>query len=84
MIETPVSIKLTKQLDVRPMALLVNEASRYDCQIYIKVENKTVNAKSIMGVMSLNFNQDQEIVVVTDGVDEEKAAEGIKAFLTTL
>jgi phosphotransferase system HPr (HPr) family protein len=84
MIETPVSIKLTKKLDVRPMALLVNEASRYDSLVYIKVENKTVNAKSIMGVMSLNFNQDQEIVIVTDGVDEEKAADGIKAFLATL
>ena len=84
MIETPVSIKLTKKLDVRPMALLVNEASRYDSQVYIKVENKTVNAKSIMGVMSLNFNHDEEIVIVTDGEDEEKAAEGIKAFLATL
>lgn len=84
MIETPVSIQLTKKLDVRPMALLVNEASRYDCQIYIKVENKTVNAKSIMGVMSLNFNEDQEVIIVTDGVDERKAAEGIKAFLSSL
>ena len=84
MIETPVKINLTKDLDVRPMALLVNEASRFDSQIYIKVENKTVNAKSIMGVMSLNFNQDQEIIIVTDGVDEKEAAEGIKAFLATL
>ena len=84
MIETPVVIHLTKDLDVRPMALLVNEASRYDCQVHIKVENKTISAKSIMGVMSLRLNQGDEITIVTDGVDEEKAAEGIKDFLSSL
>jgi phosphotransferase system HPr (HPr) family protein len=84
MLETPVVINLTKDLDVRPMALLVNEASRYDCQVHIKVENKTISAKSIMGVMSLRFNQGDEIIIVTDGVDEEKAAEGIKEFLGSL
>jgi len=84
MLLTPVVINLTKDLDVRPMALLVNEASSYECQVYIKFENKTINAKSIMGVMSLRFNQGDEVTIVTDGVDQEKAAEGIKAFLSSL
>ena len=84
MIETPVVINLTKDLDVRPMALLVNEASRYDCQVFIRVENKTISAKSIMGVMSLRLNQGDEVTIVTDGADEEKAAEGIKNFLSSL
>jgi len=84
MLETKVVINLTKDLDVRPMALLVNEASRYDCQVFIRVENKTISAKSIMGVMSLKLNQGDEVTIVTDGVDEEKAAEGIKDFLSSL
>ena len=84
MLETNVVINLTKDLDVRPMALLVNEASRYDCQVFIRVENKTISAKSIMGVMSLRLNQGDEVTIVTDGTDEVKAAEGIKDFLSSL
>jgi catabolite repression HPr-like protein len=84
MLSTPVIINLTKDLDVRPMALLVNEASSYKSKVYIKIDNKTINAKSIMGVMSLRFNQGDELTIVTEGEDQEAAAEGIKAFLSSL
>jgi len=83
MIETPVVIGKDKDFDARPMALLVNEASRYESKVYIKTGNKTINAKSIMGMMSLTLAPGEEFIILTEGVDEEKAAEGIKAFLAS-
>lgn len=80
MIETTVVVKHEKGLDARPIALLVQEASQYTSRIYIEVQNKKINAKSIMGMMSLTLVAGDTVTVVTDGADEERAAEGIKAF----
>lgn len=52
--------------------------------MYIQVGEKHINAKSIMGMMSLNLIGGEEITVVTEGEDEEKAAEGIKSFFATV
>ena len=50
-------------------------------KVYIQVDNKKINAKSIMGMMSLALQEGDEVTVVAEGEDEEKAAEGIKTFL---
>ena len=84
MIATPVTVSLEKVLDVRPIALLVREASLYDSQVFIQVENKKINAKSIMGMMSLNLFDGEDVTVLTEGADEQKAADGIIAFLSSL
>ena len=60
--------------------MLVQEASQYASKVYIQVGEKNINAKSIMGMMSLSLAGGDEITVVTDGEDEKKAAEGIKTF----
>lgn len=80
MIKTPVVVRQERGLDGRPIALLVQEASQYKSKVYIEVGEKKINAKSIMGMMSLNLIEGTEIMVLTEGEDEEKAAEGIKAF----
>ena len=80
MIKTPVVVKTESNFDGRPIALLVQEASQYASKVYIQVGEKNINAKSIMGMMSLNLVGGDEITVVTDGEDEKKAAEGIKTF----
>lgn len=80
MIETPVVVRQEKGLDGRPIALLVQEASQYASKVYIKVEEKSINAKSIMGMMSLSLSKGEEVTILTEGEDEEKAAEGIKTF----
>ena len=82
MIETPGVVKQDKGLDGRPIALLVQEASQYSSSIYIRVDGKKINAKSIMGMMSLNLSEGEKLTVVTEGEDEQKAAEGIKTFFT--
>ena len=65
-------------------ALLVQEASQYASQIYIEIKEKRINAKSIMGMMSLNVHSGEELTVVTEGEDEEKAAQGIELFLNNV
>ena len=80
MIETPVVVKHENGLDGRPIALLVQEASQYASRIYIQMGEKKINAKSIMGMMSLNLSEGEQVTVLTEGEDEEKAAEGIRSF----
>lgn len=80
MIETPVVVKHENGLDGRPIALLVQEASQYASRIYIQLGEKKINAKSIMGMMSLNLTEGEQVTVLTEGEDEEKAAEGIRSF----
>ena len=80
MIKKPVKIQLSEGLDARPIALLVQEASQYSSSVYIEVDQKQVNAKSIMGMMSLRLLPGEEITVVTDGSDEVAAAQGMETF----
>ena len=80
MIETPVIVGHEDGIEGRPIALLVQE-SQYASKVYIQVDNKKINAKSIMGMMSLALQEGDEVTVVAEGEDEEKAAEGIKTFL---
>ena len=81
MIKKPVTIKLSEGLDARPIALLVQEASQYSSTIYIEADNKQVNAKSIMGMMSLRLMPGEQINVIADGADEAEATNGIERFL---
>ena len=82
MIKKPVKIQLSEGLDARPIALLVQEASQYSSSVYIEVDQKQVNAKSIMGMMSLTLMP--EITVVANGTDEKEAAAGIERFLVNV
>ena len=82
MIQKPIRIKLETGLEARPVAMLVQVASQFDSSVYINVHDKKVNAKSIMGMMSLGLASGEEITVTADGKDEEAAVEGIEKFLS--
>ena len=64
-------------LHARPASMLVDEASGYEADVKIVYDGQEVNAKSIMGVMSLGISQDAEIEVHADGEDEEEAVAAI-------
>ncbi|MDR1765248.1 MAG: HPr family phosphocarrier protein [Lachnospiraceae bacterium] len=76
-----IAIKLDSGLEARPVAMLVQVASQYDSNIYIESESRRVNAKSIMGMMTLGLSAGEEVAVVADGSDEEKAVAGIERYL---
>ena len=81
MIKKPVKIQLSEGLDARPIALLVQEASQYSSSVYIEVDQKQVNAKSIMAVMSLGVKQGNEVIITAEGADEEEAIVEIQKVL---
>ena len=81
MIKKPVKIQLSEGLDARPIALLVQEASQYSSSVYIEVDQKQVNAKSIMAVMSLGVKKGNEVIITADGADEEEAIAEIQKVL---
>lgn len=83
MIKKPVTIKVSMDMQSRPIAHLVQEASQYSSCVHIIMEDKKINAKSIMGMMSLNLEQGTSVVLMAEGDDEEKAIEGVEKFLTT-
>ncbi len=77
-----IQIKLENGLEARPVALLVQEASKYDSTVYLEAEGRKVNAKSLIGMMSLGLTSGEELVVTADGSDEQTAVEGIEKFLS--
>ena len=82
MIKKPITLKLRDGLEARPIALLVQEANQYSSTVYIEVENKKINAKSIMGMMSLGLCAGEELTVTAEGADEQTAVDNIEKFLS--
>ena len=83
MITKQITIKIPTGLEARPIALLVQVASQYESSIYVECEEKKVNAKSIMGMMSLAIAAGETVTVIADGVDEESAMENIEKYLSS-
>ena len=79
MISKNITINIPTDMEARPVALLVQVASN----IYVEVEDKKVNAKSIMGMMTLSIVPGEEVTIITKGVDEEEAMDKIEEYLTT-
>ncbi len=77
-----ITIQLENGLEARPIAMLVQVASRYESSIYIETGDKKVNAKSIMGMMTLILSAGDTITVSADGKDEDAALEGIDEYLS--
>lgn len=81
MITKRMEIKIPTGLDPSTIALFIQTASQYDSRVYVEVENKKVNAKSIMGMMTLGLATGEEITVSAVGDDEEQAIEHIERYL---
>ena len=82
MLERTVKVAMTGGTEERPVAVLVQIASQYESQIHLVSDDKKINAKSIMGMMSMGFTEGQEITVIADGKDEAAAVKEISEYLT--
>ncbi|UOE93743.1 HPr family phosphocarrier protein [Alkalihalobacillus sp. LMS39] len=81
MVEKQMEVKLKTGLQARPAALFVQEANRFVSDIFIEKEGRKVNAKSIMGIMSLAIGKGVTINVIVDGKDEEEAIVALENFI---
>lgn len=83
MIKKPITIQIADGLDARPTALLVQVASQYESSIYVENDGKKVNAKSIMGMMTLGLAAGESVIVSAEGSDEMAAIENIEKYLSS-
>jgi len=75
------TIKVKNTLDTRQVAYLVQCAGQFKSDIRIEEDEKRINAKSIMGAISLAIKEDDNITIVAEGIDEAKAVEEISKIL---
>ena len=81
MVENRVEVKLKSGLQARQAALFVQEANRYRSDVYLQKDEKKVNAKSIMGIMSLAIAKGTVVVLMADGDDAEKAVASLSSLI---
>ena len=78
-----VVVKMQQDFEARPIANLVQVANRYESKIYLEHGDSRVNAKSIMGMMSLALLNGEKILVDAEGADEAEAVAAIEEFLVS-
>lgn len=64
-------------LHARPATMVVNKAGKYQSDVQLEYKGKSVNLKSIMGVMSLGVTKNAEVTISAEGKDEDEAIRGL-------
>lgn len=77
MISRSVTIKNSVGLHARPATFFIQKANSYKASIWVEKEDCRVNAKSLLGVLSLGISQGTKITLIADGQDEAEAVEGL-------
>ena len=80
MTDRMVTIKNRAGIHARPAALLVQTASKFASKIWLEKGSDRINAKSIMGIITLGASFGTPIRIITEGTDEEAAAAAIEAL----
>ncbi len=74
------TIKDEVGIHARPAGLLVKEAKKYESKITVAKDGKSAEATKLMALMGLGVKCGESVEIAVEGVDEETAYEGIKAF----
>ena len=77
MIEREVRVTNRAGIHARPAAMIVQTASRYDSQILLGKDSEEINAKSIMGIITLGAGYDSLLKLTVEGPDEQEAADAV-------
>lgn len=77
MIEREVRVTNRAGIHARPAAMIVQTASRYDSQIMLGKDSEEINAKSIMGIITLGAGYDTVLTLKVEGPDEQEAADAV-------
>ena len=83
MISRDVTIKNNVGLHARPATFFIQKANSYKSSIWVEKEDCRVNAKSLLGVLSLGISKGTAITLIADGVDENNAVEGLAELIDT-
>ena len=81
MISRGVTIRNSVGLHARPATFFVQKANSFQSSIWVEKEDCRVNAKSLLGVLSLGISKGTAITLIADGVDESSAIEGLAELI---
>ena len=81
MTEATTTIENKTGIHARPASVFVQKASSFKSKIQLKAKGKTVDAKSILMIMSMGLVKGTEITIVADGPDEADAVAQLKALV---
>ena len=82
MVEKTIKVELKSGLQARTAAQFVQEANRFSSDLFLEKDGKRVNAKSIMGLMSLSITQGETVTLIAEGADEEIALSALITFIS--
>jgi len=77
MISKDVTVQNNVGLHARPATFFVQKANSYKSSIWVEKGDRRINAKSLLGVLSLGIGKGTVITLISDGVDEEEALSGL-------
>ena len=83
MISRVVTIKNNVGLHARPATFFIQKANSFKSSIWVEREDRRINAKSLLGVLSLGIVKGMTITLIADGPDENEAVDGLAALVDT-
>ena len=83
MINQKVTVTNSVGLHARPATCFIQKANDFKCSLWIEREERRVNAKSLLGVLSLGIVKGMNITIIADGADENEAVDGLVALIDT-
>ena len=81
MISKEVTIVNNVGLHARPATFFIQKANAYKSSVWVEREDRRVNAKSLLGVLSLGIVKDMTVTILADGPDEKEAVDGLEALI---
>ena len=83
MVSCEVIVQSKVGLHSRPATCFVQKANEFKSVLYIEKEEKRINAKSLLGILSLGILCDTKITLIADGSDEREALEALRNLAET-
>ena len=83
MVSREVTIKNNVGLHARPATFFIQKANSFKSSIWVEREDRRINAKSLLGVLSLGIVKGMDITIIADGADENEAVDGLCALIDT-
>lgn len=81
MFSCEVTIKREEGLHARPATFFIQKANQFESSIWVEAQQRKVNAKSLLGVLSLGIMKDSSINIIANGTDEEDAVKALVALV---
>lgn len=83
MFKKEVTVQNQVGLHARPATFFIQKANEYKSTIWIARDDRKVNAKSLLGVLSLGITKGVEITIIAEGTDEQEACEGLVGLINS-